>query len=161
MKNLILVRHGKSSWEYSVNDKDRPLLQRGINDGHLVVESFKQKDVNVDAIFASPATRAMHTCLIFLRQLHFPYGQFEITNELYDFSGDDVLQFVKNLDDSLDTVMIFGHNHAFTHLANALGNKYIENVPTSGLVYLTFDTNNWGTLERGITINTIFPKHLK
>ncbi len=161
MKNLILVRHGKSSWEYSVNDKDRPLLQRGINDGHLVVESFKQKDVNVDAIFASPATRAMHTCLIFLRQLHFPYGQFEITNELYDFSGDDVLQFVKNLDDSLDTVMIFGHNHAFTHLANALGNKYIENVPTSGLVYLTFDTNNWSTLERGITINTIFPKHLK
>ena len=161
MKNLILVRHGKSSWEYSVNDKDRPLLQRGINDGHLVVESFKQKDVNVDAIFASPATRAMHTCLIFLRQLHFPYGQFEITNELYDFSGDDVLQFVKNLDDSLDTVMIFGHNHAFTHLANALGNKYIDNVPTSGLVHLTFDTNNWKSIERGATINAIFPKHLK
>ena len=161
MKNLILVRHGKSSWEYSVNDKDRPLLQRGINDGHLVVESFKQKDVNVDAIFASPATRAMHTCLIFLRQLHFPYGQFEITNELYDFSGDDVLQFVKNLDDSLKTVMIFGHNHAFTHLANALGNKYIDNVPTSGLVHLTFDTNNWKSIERGATINAIFPKHLK
>ena len=161
MKNLILVRHGKSSWEYSVNDKDRPLLQRGINDGHLVVEAFKQKDVNVDAIFASPANRAMHTCLIFLRQLHFPYSQFEITNELYDFSGDYVLEFVKNLDDSLDTVMIFGHNHAFTHLANALGNIYIDNVPTSGLVHLTFDTNNWSTLEKGTTINTIFPKHLK
>ena len=126
-----------------------------------MVEAFKQKDVNVDAIFASPATRAMHTCLIFLRQLHFPYGQFEITNELYDFSGDDVLQFVKNLDDSLDTVMIFGHNHAFTHLANALGNKYIDNVPTSGLVHLTFDTNNWKSIERGATINAIFPKHLK
>ena len=161
MKNLILVRHGKSSWEYSLNDKDRPLLQRGINDGHLVVGAFKQKNVNVDAIFASPANRAMHTCLIFLRQLHFPYSQFEITNELYDFSGDYVLEFVKNLDDSLDTVMIFGHNHAFTHLANALGNIYIDNVPTSGLVHLTFDTNNWRTLEKGTTINTIFPKHLK
>jgi phosphohistidine phosphatase len=161
MKNLILVRHGKSSWEYSVNDRDRPLLQRGINDGHLVVDAFKLKDVNVDAIFASPANRAMHTCLIFLRQLHFPYSQFEITNELYDFSGDDVLQFVKNLDDSLDTVMIFGHNHAFTHLANALGNLYIDNVPTSGLVHLAFDTNNWNAMERGTTINTIFPKHLK
>lgn len=161
MKHLIMVRHGKSSWEYSVNDKDRPLLQRGINDGHLVVEAFKQKGVNVDAIFSSPANRAMHTCLIFLRQLHFPYNQFEITNELYDFSGDDVLQFVKNLDDSLDTVMIFGHNHAFTHLANALGNLHIENVPTSGLVHLTFDANNWKSIEKGATINTIFPKHLK
>ena len=161
MKNLILVRHGKSSWEYSVNDKDRPLLKRGIIDGHLVVEAFKQKDVTIDAIFASPANRAMHTCLVFLRQLHFPYSQFEITNELYDFSGDYVLQFVRNLDNSFETVMIFGHNHAFTQLANALGNIYIENVPTSGLVHLTFDINNWSSIEKGTTTNTIFPKHLK
>ncbi|MCP4977546.1 MAG: histidine phosphatase family protein [Maribacter sp.] len=161
MKKLILVRHGKSSWEYSVNDKDRPLKERGINDGHLVANAFKQKDVAIDAIFASPANRALHTCMIFLRQLHFPFSQFEITNELYDFSGDYILQFVKNLDNSFETVMIFGHNHAFTHLANALGSIYIENVPTSGLVHLTFDTNNWSSIEKGATNYTIFPKHLK
>lgn len=161
MKNLILVRHGKSSWKYSVSDKDRPLLQRGINDGHLVVDAFKQKEVAIDAIFASPANRAMHTCLIFLRRLQFPYNQFEITNELYDFSGEEVLQFVKKLDDAHETVMIFGHNHAFTHLANALGNKYIGNVPTSGLVHLIFETDHWSTLGKGTTFNMIFPKHLK
>lgn len=161
MKNLIFVRHGKSSWEYSVNDKDRPLLQRGINDGHLVVDAFKQKDINIDAIFSSPANRAMHTCLIFLRQLNFPYNQFKITNELYDFSGDYVLQFVKNLDDSLETVMIFGHNHAFTHLSNTMGSSYIDNVPTSGLVHLTFKTDSWKHIEKGTTTNTIFPKYLK
>ena len=36
MKKLILVRHGKSSWEYSVSDRDRPLSERGINDALLV-----------------------------------------------------------------------------------------------------------------------------
>lgn len=161
MKNLILVRHGKSSWEYSVNDKDRPLLKRGINDGHLVAEALKKKDISIDAIFSSPANRAMHTCLIFLRQLNFPYDQFKIANELYDFSGDSVLQHVKGLNNELDTVMIFGHNHAFTHLANSLGSIYFDNVPTSGLVHLSFDTNHWNSIENGNTLNSIFPKHLK
>lgn len=161
MKQLILVRHGKSSWDYSVNDKDRPLLQRGINDGHLVAGLFKEKDIMPDAVFSSPAIRAMHTCLIFLRELHFPYGQFEITNELYDFSGEYVLQFIKKLDNTLNTVMIFGHNHAFTHLANSLGSRHIDNVPTSGLVQMTFETDHWNTIAKGTTSNTIFPKHLK
>lgn len=161
MKQLIFVRHGKSSWEYPVNDKDRPLLQRGIDDGHLVVEAFKEKDIMPDAIFSSPANRAMHTCLIFLRQLHFSYNQFEISNELYDFSGEYVLQFVKNLDNSMNTVMIFGHNHAFTHLVNSLGSLYIDNVPTSGLVQVTFETEHWNAIVKGTTSTILFPKQLK
>lgn len=36
MKNLILVRHAKSSWEAPLQDVDRPLLHRGIVDAHLV-----------------------------------------------------------------------------------------------------------------------------
>lgn len=161
MKNLILVRHGKSSWEYAVNDKDRPLLNRGIRDGHLVVGDFMGKTTPIDAIFASPANRAMHTSLIFLRGLKFPYSKFQISNDLYDFSGDSVLSFIKDLDKDLNTVMLFGHNHAFTHLANSLGNKYIDNVPTSGLVHITFDVDDWQLIGQGTTLNTIFPKHLK
>lgn len=161
MKNLILVRHGKSSWEYAVNDKDRPLLKRGIQDGHLVVDEFKRGKPTIDAIYASPANRAMHTCLIFLRELQFPFDQFRIENDLYDFSGESVLNFIKNLDNDLDTVMIFGHNHAFTHLANSLGSIFITNVPTSGLVQISFEIDDWNKVEQGITSNTIFPKQLK
>ena len=161
MKTLILVRHGKSSWEYAVSDKDRPLLQRGINDGYLVSSAFNSENIKIDAVFSSPANRALHTCIIFLRQLPSPFDILEVTDRLYDFSGEEVLRFVQELDDDLDTVMIFGHNHAFTHIANSLGNSYIENVPTSGLVRLRFDITNWKSLSKGITEQTIFPKHLK
>ncbi len=161
MKNLILVRHGKSSWEYNVNDKDRPLGERGINDGHLVAKAFEQMNLNIDAVFSSPANRALHTCLIFLRELNYPYDQFRITNELYDFSGDDVLNFIQNMDNSLNTVMIFGHNHAFTQIANTLGSIYIENVPTTGLVQLVFKEEKWASIKTGTTTQTIFPKQLK
>ena len=161
MKTLILVRHGKSSWEYAVSDKDRPLLERGINDAYLVSSSLNSQNLKIDAIFSSPANRALHTCIIFLRQLGTSFESLEVTDQLYDFSGDEVLGFIENLDNELETVMIFGHNHAFTHIANSLGNTYIENVPTTGLVQLKFDIDNWRSLIKGNTQQTIFPKHLK
>ncbi|MGB7394991.1 MAG: histidine phosphatase family protein [Pricia sp.] len=161
MKTLILVRHGKSSWEYSVDDKDRPLKERGVNDGHLVSEEFKSQNIAIDAAFSSPANRALHTCLIFLRQLNFPFVNFQITNELYDFSGESVLKFVKRLDNDYNTVLIFGHNEAFTNVANQLGNSYIDKVPTTGLVRLNFDVDEWTAVDSGTTEQTLFPKNLK
>lgn len=161
MKTLILVRHGKSSWEYSVGDKDRPLLQRGINDAHLVADTFHENALTIDMVFSSPANRALHTAMIFCRQMYFPLQRFQLSERLYDFSGDEVLQFVRELDDAVGTVMIFGHNHAFTHIANSLGNSYIENVPTSGLVQLDFDVDQWASVQKGITNRTIFPKALR
>ena len=161
MKTLILVRHGKSSWKYSVGDKDRPLLPRGIADAILVADIFNEQNIPIDAAFSSPANRALHTSMIFVRQLYFSLDKFQVVNELYDFSGEYVLQFIKGLEEDLNTVVIFGHNHAFTHIANSLGNSYIENVPTSGLVHLEFDVDHWSSIEKGITKQTIFPKQLK
>lgn len=161
MKELIIVRHGKSSWDYDVADKDRPLKERGINDGHLVSGTFKKEGVKIDAIFSSPANRALHTCVIFLRKLDFPFDKFRLTNHLYDFSGESVLNFVKNLDNSLNTVMIFGHNFAFTNIANTLGDQSIDNVPTTGLVRLRFDTDSWSKIKKGRTVLRLFPKSLK
>ena len=161
MKELILVRHGKSSWDYDVNDKDRPLKERGINDGHLVASAFKQTGIVPDAIYSSPANRALHTCVIFLRKLKFPYGEFELSDELYEFSGPGVMSFAKSLDDKLGCVMVFGHNHAFTNVTNSWGDKYIDNVPTTGLVHLKFETDSWASLSKGKTARVIFPKQLK
>lgn len=161
MKKLILVRHGKSSWEYSVSDRDRPLNERGINDALLVSSALESKSMEVDAVFSSPANRALHTCVIFLRQLNFSYQKLMIADELYDFSGDEVFRFIENLDDKLNAVMIFGHNHAFTHIVNSWGSFYIDNVPTCGLVELNFEVDSWSAITKGKTVQTIFPKQLR
>ncbi len=161
MKNLIIVRHGKSSWEYNVKDKDRPLKERGINDAFLVANVLRKQQLNIDYMFSSPANRALHTSMIFCRELIFPFSKFQISNELYDFSGENVLSFLKSLDNGLNTVVIFGHNYAFTHIANSLGNNYIENVPTSGLVHLQFNIKAWSLITKGVTKQIIFPKQLK
>ncbi|WP_431160912.1 SixA phosphatase family protein [Flagellimonas beolgyonensis] len=161
MKQLILMRHGKSSWEYDVSDKDRPLQERGVNDAHLVSKTFGLHTPEIDFAFASPANRALHTGMIFLRNLHFDLAQFRVNEALYDFSGQSVQRFVEGLDDKWDVVAIFGHNYAFTSLANTWGDQYIENVPTAGLVHITFGVDSWSDVKKGTTKQMVFPKHLK
>lgn len=161
MKTVIFIRHGKSSWKYQVDDKDRPLKQRGIDDAHKVAQALKKLGYSIDWCFSSPANRALHTCLIFLRNLGFDFKRFELANELYDFSGDSVLQFLKNLEDQHSTVLIFGHNYAFTTLVNKLGDNYIENLPTSGMAIIEFDAITWQNLGKGKTKHIIVPKELR
>ncbi len=161
MKQIILMRHGKSSWDYDVSDKDRPLQERGINDAHLVAKTFKLHTPDIDFAFSSPANRALHTSMIFTRTLNFDLTNFRVKEELYDFSGDSVQHFVGQLDNSLHAIAIFGHNYAFTSLANTWGDQYIENVPTAGLVHITFGVDDWSKIATGTTKQMVFPKHLK
>ncbi len=155
------MRHGKSSWDLPVSDIDRALNERGVNDAYLVATTFKKSNLKIDAMFSSPANRALHTAMITSRTINFPLSDFQISNDLYDFSGDSVMQFVKELNNKLNTVMIFGHNHAFTEIATTWGNYYIGNVPTAGLVKINFDVDSWSEVSKGKIETTIFPKQLK
>lgn len=161
MKTLILVRHGKSSWDYQVSDKDRPLKERGINDAHLVGAHFKSKASDLQAAYSSPACRALHTAMIVLREFDFSHDHFRVSDELYDFSGTSVADFVHGLDDDLNKVIIFGHNYAFTNIANQWGSVSIENVPTAGLVQISFSTDSWQDIQSGTTDHVLFPKQLR
>lgn len=161
MKELIIVRHGKSSWEYEVSDKDRPLRQRGIRDAHRVSRAYKDALPAIDAVFSSPANRALHTCIIFLRELDIPFDKLQVTDALYDFSGESVMNFVRGFSPEYQRVMIFGHNFAFTNVANQWGDKRIDNVPTSGLVHLRSEATAWSEMGEASTIQTLFPKELR
>lgn len=161
MKNVLLMRHGKSSWELNVSDEDRALLQRGIIDANLVADALSTKGMEIDYAYSSPANRALHTAMICLRQLRLPLDNFKVIPALYDFSGNHVVDFVRSLPENQNTVIIFGHNHAFTHIANSLGSQHIENVPTSGFVHLQFTEKSWASISQGTTVQTIFPKQLK
>ncbi|SRX55979.1 histidine phosphatase family protein [Aequorivita sp. CIP111184] len=161
MKTLYLVRHAKSSWKHDVDDHKRPLKDRGVRDGRLVSKKVKAEVEPPQKIISSDATRAFLTAQFFKKALNISDANFETNHELYDFSGQNVMRIIKSLDDNLDTVMIVGHNHAFTSVANMLGNSYIENVPTCGFVMLQFDEKKWSDITTGKTVKTIFPRDLK
>lgn len=161
MKTIILIRHGKSSWAHDVTDRERPLKTRGINDTRLVANQFFNKSKVPKTIFTSPANRALSTCEIFANALKIPIETIIEVEELYDFEGQNVISFIKNLPNDCNEVMIFGHNHAFTSISNIFGDTFIDNLPTSGLVKLNFEIDNWKDLKKGSTEFVIIPKALK
>ncbi|MEZ4802713.1 MAG: phosphoglycerate mutase family protein [Gelidibacter sp.] len=161
MKTLILIRHAKSSWDHDVIDKNRPLSNRGVQDANLLSNELLKLNLIPDAIFSSPAIRALTTCKIFMDTLNYAPNLLRVTENLYDFGGQRVVEFIYNMDDMYDNIMIFGHNHAFTAIANKFGDLYIDNVPTCGLVMLQFNTVAWKNIDKGHTKMTLFPKHLK
>ncbi|TDU40218.1 phosphohistidine phosphatase [Gelidibacter sediminis] len=161
MKTLVLIRHAKSSWEHDITDLKRPLSKRGVNDAALLSKSLDSLQYIPDAIFSSPANRALSTCKIFMNNLNYPEQILSIEEQLYDFGGNRVLRFIKNLDDVYDQVILFGHNHAFTELTNTLGNQSLDNLPTSGFVMIEFDVDSWKKIKKGHTKMIRKPKDLK
>lgn len=161
MKNLVLIRHSKSNWELPLQDFDRPLTARGIRDAGLIASKFSAIIPNDYAIWSSSAKRCTATATIFSNQLNFPLDTVCFSKDLYTFDAHELLQIIKKCKNSDDNLILFGHNEAITNFVNKFGDLYIDNVPTSGLVVLQFDTNAWKTISKGKTITTLFPSQFK
>jgi phosphohistidine phosphatase len=160
MKKLILIRHAKSSWEHDVIDHERPLNTRGEQDAQLVSKSLIG-ELTPDLILSSDAVRARLTACVFVKNHNFRDDIFNLNHNLYDFSGSNLLEVIKSCPINVNTLMVFGHNHAITSFVNTYGSKFIDNVPTCGVTILTFDIDSWRNLNKGETIATIFPRDLK
>lgn len=161
MKKLTLIRHAKSSWDGNLRDFDRPLSIRGIKDLSNMVAEVRTFDYAPDLVLSSPANRALATANFFVEGLGIPSKKFSTDKALYDFSGQSLIATIKDVQDSVDFLMVFGHNHALTYFVNLYGTIPIDNVPTCGLVTIEFPITHWNDLKKGVTSKTLFPKSLR
>lgn len=161
MKKLILVRHGKSSWEEDLPDNKRPLKKRAYKDADLVLEAFSSFAEPSMTLWSSHAVRALTTANLFKEALQIPDEAFFVKKALYTFDRTSLLKVIRSCDDSIDTLMVFGHNPAMTGVANDLGDQHFSNIPTTGLCMLEFEADNWKGVKKGKTLLYLFPKNLR
>jgi phosphohistidine phosphatase len=161
MKNLILIRHAKSSWEAPLHDKDRPLTHQGMKDAHLVSSSINNFIPKTYIVWSSSAERASETALIFAQNISYPIESIVFKDELYTFDENKLEKVIKSCNNGIESVILFGHNEAITNFVNKFGDAFINNVPTAGFVSLQFDADNWENIKKGKTQKIIFPKDLK
>ncbi|WP_445716823.1 SixA phosphatase family protein [Flavobacterium sp.] len=161
MKKIFLIRHAKSSWDVPVQDINRSLSKRGVNDAHLIASKLIDFVPNSYVVWCSKAKRAIETAYVFSEYLSVPLETIYFKDELYTFDDDNLLKVIKKCKNEHDNLILFGHNEAITNFVNKFGDLFIENVPTSGVVVLQFDTDNWENLYKGKTITTLFPSHFK
>lgn len=161
MKQLILVRHGKSDWNHNVTDHQRPLKKRAYDDAEKVSSAF-QSAVNFNfPIYSSTAKRAHTTAQLLQDHLKDQVTELKTFDELYTFNSDDLLQFIHQLPDEEDQVMMVSHNGGLTDLINRISNATLDNLPTTGLVLIKFEIEQWQAVDKGQMILHLFPKNLR
>jgi phosphohistidine phosphatase len=149
MKKVIFVRHAKSSWaDPSLRDFDRPLNKRGLRDAPFMAKVLRGKLDQLDLIVASPANRAFTTATYFAEAFDIPVSKIRQEQRLYHAYPNDLLKLVQQLEDALDTVLVFGHNPGFTDFANHFTDDYIDNVPTCGIFQLEADIQHWADFDK-------------
>ncbi|MBX9781457.1 MAG: histidine phosphatase family protein [Chitinophagaceae bacterium] len=144
MKQLIIVRHAKSSWaNIGMSDFERPLNERGNRDAPEMANRLINRNVVIDAFVSSTANRALTTAIYFAKTFGKKQTDIITVPELYHASTATFYQVVKKLNNTFQTVALFSHNPGITDFVNELTNTSIDNMPTCGIFAVKIDTNNW------------------
>jgi phosphohistidine phosphatase len=160
-KRITLLRHAKSSWkDASVADRDRPLTRRGNKSAPDMGKRLADLGVRPSLLLTSPAKRARETARLIARELNYPLEFIQSESELYLAMPETILQVVARQDSGFNDVMLCGHNPGITDLANQLGDRNIDNVPTCGIVGIELDVKEWTEIVTadGRTVFFDYPK---
>lgn len=163
MKTIYLIRHAKSCWEDPVlTDMERPLNKRGKKDAPRMAAMMAERERAPDLLVSSPAKRALRTAYVFAEGFSRKRSDVAIVQGLYDALPDEIVRIIRQLPAESEIVCLFGHNPAFTYLANRYSEERIENVPTCGIVRIDSDSVDWaGFSEENSRVKAFYAPKLK
>ena len=102
----------------------------------------------------------METANIFVEINGFEEGSIIFEESLYTFDCQELEKVIKNFENRYQNVILFGHNEALTKFVNKFADDFIDNIPTSGLVSIVFESDNWSEIKNGTINKVIFPREL-
>ena len=144
MKRIILVRHAKSSWDdASVQDRERPLNDRGRKNAPEMAKRLEKKEIVIDHILSSPAKRAKKTAELFAEELKIPSKHISYIEDLYMGGESDFNRVIAGAPDDALTIAIFSHNPGITEFANTLTNVRLDNMPTCSVFGVKARIGSW------------------
>jgi phosphohistidine phosphatase len=144
VKDVCFVRHAKSSWDHpQMKDFDRPLDDRGLKDAPMMARKMHELGLKPDLIITSGANRARSTAEYFHKEFNLDKDHFQVNNDLYECTPEDVYDVLRTAPDEAHFVFVFGHNPTMTWVANQIAGVHIDNVPTCGVVHVQAILNSW------------------
>ena len=150
MKQLLLLRHAKSSWESLAEDRNRSLTQGGVNRIKRIAKASSELFKSYEVVFSSPANRAMHTACVMTCEVQMPFEYFNLREQLYTFKVSELINFIKSLPDHYSKVICVGHNPAFTYAVSTLSTTNLDHLPTAAWAQIQFEQNKWEHIKNGM-----------
>ena len=164
MKTLTIVRHAKSSWKHpELSDRERPLNKRGERDAPVMARRVVDAGIRPSQVISSPAVRAWTTARIFAKELGYPAEFLQREDSLYLASLDNLLDVIATQDAGFNHLMLFGHNPGLTDLVNYFVPGLTGNLPTSGVVSVGLESDDWTLYDRPTAALILhdFPKNTR
>ena len=147
MKQILLLRHAKSSWDNSnLSDFERPLANRGIRDAKKLCKFLKKSDLKLDKVLCSNAFRAKETFDLTADGFNFQIEKAAYTDKLYFGDVANIINDLKKLDEGIKNILIIGHNPTLHLLVEFLINENIARFTTCNLAIIVFK-GNWIKLD--------------
>ena len=160
MKTLTLLRHAKSGWDDPVaRDFDRALNARGKRAAAQIGQYLTDHALVYDYVLASPAVRVIETLDCLASRYALAVAP-EWERRIYLASAATLLELVAALPDSVENVLLVGHNPGLEDLVlmqvpvgtgaagaqPSLRDEVEIKFPTASLAELQFDCATWADL---------------
>ncbi|HYD69385.1 histidine phosphatase family protein [Azospirillum sp.] len=160
MKTLYLLRHAKSAWDDGgVADHDRPLAPRGEHAATRIGRYLDERGVRPELILCSTARRASDTLDLVLAEISGGEAGIPVERErgLYLCGPRVLLARIRDVPDSVHTLMLVAHNPDLHHLATSLVIEgepqarahLTEKFPTGACAIIAFDAARWHDVAPG------------
>ena len=155
-RQLVLVRHAKSSWEdTSLADHDRPLAPRGAKALAGMCAHLERSEHPPELVLCSSARRTIDT-LDGIRAAIPESTHVVFTEELYEASVGSLLELLRGIDADVECTMVVGHNSTLQDAALLLvgagpadtREQLATKLPTGAIVTMSFD-GSWADLGEG------------
>ncbi len=162
MKTLLILRHAKSSWSNSaLGDHERPLNSRGKSDAPRMGRLLKHEGLVPQLIISSSAKRALKTAELAAESAGYE-AEIQVTRRLYHAGPENYYNVLRDVGDSVERVMVVGHNPGMEELVEELGGLY-ERMPTAALAQIELPIKSWEAMDGeidGRLVNFWRPKEL-
>lgn len=147
MKILYVMRHAKSAWgEPGLDDFERPLLEKGKKRTKNIIDFLQKKKAKPDLIITSPAVRALETARIMAHGLGLGKEAIREEKTIYTSDVEKLENLFFDLPAGCRELLLVGHNPAVTSFVNLYLEVKIDALPTSGVVALEFNANEWNEI---------------
>jgi len=148
MKHVVLIRHAKSSWSNpDLEDRERPLKKRGIVDARHMSKHLLDLNLLPDIVISSPAQRALQTAQIFVEQMFELPFVIQQEESLYFEGVLPSINLIKQVDNHLNTIFMFGHMPDIAALFTELSSEFVLEYPTCTVAHIQFEIENWGNIQ--------------
>ena len=147
MKTLFIVRHAeKNESNPEQYDYDIPLTAKGEEDSRVLGEKLKEKNIIPDLIVSSPAVRARQTSQAIADII--TYRKSVVYNEvIYQAFLNEIIESITYTFDTVDSLMIVGHNPSLTALAVTYAG-FKEEMKMASAIRIDFDCDSWTSIDK-------------